>query len=472
MSVTSSGETASARASTSSACVRRCGPDDGIRVPQVNDRPHRRQRARRPQVRDLAAARGTRRRRRRGSRGPVDDLGDLGAGVAELAGTSTPPAYDTASAETYPVEAVGRPHHTRSPGRSPSATYPPAILRTPSSNPRYDRPSRPRRTPRGRRTLRRGAEDGGQRRVETQHVLGRLPPVDLTDSPEARAFRAEVRGWLEDNLGGDFADLQGLGGAGQDHEAHDERLEWNRHLARHRWTCIGWPTVHGGRGLGLTQQVIFHEEYARANAPARGQPPRRGAARTHPDRVRHRRAAGLGSCRRSSRSRSCGARATPSPAPGPTSPTCRPRVGWRTPWVIDGQKVWTSTGPLLRLVLRARPHRARVDAPPRALLPARALDRTASRCVPSSSSPVASEFNEVFFTGARTDADLVVGEPGQGWGVAMGLLGFERGVSSAGPDGRVPLGSWTGWSTWPGPTGATTTRWCATGSPAPTSSWR
>ncbi len=43
-----------------------------------------------------------------------------------------------------------------------------------------------------------------------------------------------------------------------------------------------------------------------------------------------------------------------------------------------------------------------------------------------------SEFNEVFFTGARTAADLVVGEPGQGWGVAMGLLGFERGVSTLG----------------------------------------
>ena len=41
-----------------------------------------------------------------------------------------------------------------------------------------------------------------------------------------------------------------------------------------------------------------------------------------------------------------------------------------------------------------------------------------------------SEFNEVFFTGARTAADLVVGEPGKGWGVAMGLLGFERGVST------------------------------------------
>jgi alkylation response protein AidB-like acyl-CoA dehydrogenase len=43
-----------------------------------------------------------------------------------------------------------------------------------------------------------------------------------------------------------------------------------------------------------------------------------------------------------------------------------------------------------------------------------------------------SEFNEVFFTGAVTDADLVVGEPGRGWGVAMGLLGFERGVSTLG----------------------------------------
>jgi alkylation response protein AidB-like acyl-CoA dehydrogenase len=93
--------------------------------------------------------------------------------------------------------------------------------------------------------------------------------VDLSYSAEDEAFRAELRGWLEEQLTGGWADLKGLGGPGKDHEAIQERLAWNRHLAAHGWTGIGWPTEHGGRGLSLWQQVIFHEEYARADAPAR-----------------------------------------------------------------------------------------------------------------------------------------------------------------------------------------------------------
>jgi alkylation response protein AidB-like acyl-CoA dehydrogenase len=43
-----------------------------------------------------------------------------------------------------------------------------------------------------------------------------------------------------------------------------------------------------------------------------------------------------------------------------------------------------------------------------------------------------SEFNEVFFDGARTGVDNVVGEVGDGWRVALATLAFERGVALLG----------------------------------------
>ena len=88
-------------------------------------------------------------------------------------------------------------------------------------------------------------------------------------TPQDEEFRADVREWLEANLTGPFAGLRGTGGPGREHERPAERLAWNRHLAAAGWTCLGWPAEHGGRGATLAQQVIFHEEYARAGAPAR-----------------------------------------------------------------------------------------------------------------------------------------------------------------------------------------------------------
>ena len=82
-------------------------------------------------------------------------------------------------------------------------------------------------------------------------------------------FRATLREWLADTLSGDFAALRGLGGPGREHEAFDERIEWDRHLAAAGWTCLGWPVEHGGRDASIEERVVFHEEYARAAAPAR-----------------------------------------------------------------------------------------------------------------------------------------------------------------------------------------------------------
>jgi alkylation response protein AidB-like acyl-CoA dehydrogenase len=262
--------------------------------------------------------------------------------------------------------------------------------------------------------------------------------VDLTDSSEDKAFRAEVRTWLEDNLVGDFAALKGLGGSGKDLEAHDERLAWDRHLAAHGWTCIGWPVEHGGRGLSLAQQVIFHEEYARANAPSRvnhlgeellgptliafGTPEQQARFLPGIRAVEELWCQGYSEPGAGSDLANVQTKARLEPAD-----RAQPRS-----WVIDGQKVWTSLAQFsdwIFVLARTEPGSQRHHGLSFLLVPTR-QDGVEIRGIEQLTG--GAEFNEVFFTGARTDADLVVGEPGQGWAVAMGLLGFERGVSTLG----------------------------------------
>ncbi|MBB3044996.1 acyl-CoA dehydrogenase family protein [Nocardioides soli] len=253
--------------------------------------------------------------------------------------------------------------------------------------------------------------------------------MDLTYSDEDQAFRAEVRDWLEEHLTGEWAALRGLGGAGRDHEAHDERVAWNRLLAEHGWTCVGWPQEYGGRGLSLTQQVIFHEEYAKADAPVR---------------VNHLGEELLGPTLMAFGTPAQQERFLPRIvavdelwAQGYSEPdagsdlanvqTKARRDG--DDWVIDGQKVWTSNAHFSQwafVVCRTEPGSQRHHGLSFLLVP---LDQSGVEVRPIEQLTGGSEFNEVFFTGARTDADLVVGAPGEGWRVAMALLGFERGVS-------------------------------------------
>ena len=101
-------------------------------------------------------------------------------------------------------------------------------------------------------------------------------------------------------------------------------------------------------------------------------------------------------------------------------------------WIINGQKVWTSLAHWAQwifVVARSEKGSKRHAGLSYLLVP---LDQPGVEIRPIIQLTGDSEFNEVFFTDARTDAGLVVGEPGDGWRVAMGTLAFERGVSTLG----------------------------------------
>jgi alkylation response protein AidB-like acyl-CoA dehydrogenase len=253
-------------------------------------------------------------------------------------------------------------------------------------------------------------------------------PVDAADV----AFRDEVRTWLADNLTGEFADLRGLGGPGREDLDFEARLRWNRHLAEHGWTCVGWPVELGGRGLTMSQQVIFHEEYARSNAPGRinhfGEEllgPTLIAFGTDEQKARF-----LPKIR-AVEELWCQGYSEPG-AGSDLANVATKAVRDGDEWVIDGQKIWTSSAQVadwIFVVCRTVPGSARHEGLSFLLVP---MDQPGIEVRPIKQLTGGAEFNEVFFTGARTAADLIVGEPGDGWKVAMGLLGFERGVSTLG----------------------------------------
>ena len=251
---------------------------------------------------------------------------------------------------------------------------------------------------------------------------------------EVQEFRAEVRDWLAENLVGDYAALKGLGGPGREHEAFEERLAWNRHLAAAGLTCLGWPTEHGGRGLSVAHRVAFYEEYAKADAP---------------DKVNHLGEELLGPTLIAYGTAEQQQRFLPKildvtelwsqgySEPGAGSDlanvaTTATLDDEAQQWVINGQKVWTSLAHWAQwcfVVARTEKGSKRHAGLSYLLVP---LEQPGVQIRPIIQLTGDSEFNEVFFDDARTDADLVVGEPGDGWRVAMGTLTFERGVSTLG----------------------------------------
>jgi alkylation response protein AidB-like acyl-CoA dehydrogenase len=252
-------------------------------------------------------------------------------------------------------------------------------------------------------------------------------------SESDESFRRELAAWLANNLSGEFEELRGRGGPGDEHAFIEERKAWERRLGEAGWIGLGWPEELGGRGLPLSQQVIFYEEYARAGGP--GRLGHIGEGLLGPtliafgsDEQKRRFLPGI------LRGEEIWCQGYSEPGAGSDLANVQARAVLEgEEWVITGQKVWTSWAQwadwcfaLCRTDPDATPKHRGISY---LLVPMR---REGIEIRPIVQITGDSEFSEVFFNGARTAKENVVGQVNGGWKVAMGTLAFERGASTLG----------------------------------------
>ncbi len=256
--------------------------------------------------------------------------------------------------------------------------------------------------------------------------------MKLTLDRELEGFRAEARRWLSGSLTGEFAALVGRGGPGDEDALFDLRLAWERKMGSEGWACLGWPREHGGQGASLQEQVVFLEEYVRARAP--GRLGHIGEGLIGPTIIQF----GTDAQKRRFlapivRGEELWCQGYSEPNAGSDLANVQTRaVLAGGEWIVTGQKIWTSHAHhadwcfvLCRTDASAPKHKGLSYL----LVPMR---QTGVVCRPIRQMTGTCEFNEVFFDGARTPADNVVGETNGGWSVAMATLAFERGASTLG----------------------------------------
>ncbi|MFP6565012.1 MAG: acyl-CoA dehydrogenase family protein [Myxococcota bacterium] len=252
-------------------------------------------------------------------------------------------------------------------------------------------------------------------------------------SEEDEGFRREIVDWLEGEFSGDFREVRGRGGPGDEHSMLDERRAFEKRLGEAGWTCVGWPVEYGGRGLSLERQVIFHEEYARAGGP--GRLGHIGEGLLGPTLIafgneeqKQRFLPGI------VRGEEIWCQGYSEPNAGSDLANVQTRATLEDgEWVIEGQKVWTSWAEwsdwcfvLCRTDPDAEPKHRGISY---LLVPMRQEGIETRPIVQITGD---SEFSEVFYQGARTAEENVVGGVNGGWKVAMGTLAFERGASTLG----------------------------------------
>ncbi len=267
----------------------------------------------------------------------------------------------------------------------------------------------------------------GQRLVATGPVAA---DAAAADDP----FRRQVAAWMEEKLAGEYEPLRFRGGAGDGDALPELRKRWEQELAAGGWTGLGWPEAVGGRNLSVADQVVFHEEYARAGGPGRlghvGEGligPTLIAFGSEEQKARHLPGILDGT--------TFWGQGYSEPGAGSDLANVRTRARLDPQtgdWLVSGQKIWTSLAHLSDWIfVLARSEEGSVGRSGLIflLLP---LRQPGIAIHPIRQINGGVEFNSVFFDEARASAADVVGEPGEGWKIAMALLGFERGISTLG----------------------------------------
>ncbi|MDX3646298.1 acyl-CoA dehydrogenase family protein [Streptomyces sp. MB09-02B] len=240
--------------------------------------------------------------------------------------------------------------------------------------------------------------------------------MDFGFGDEDEAFRAEARAWLGAHAG-----------------VGEDRRAWERTLGAAGWIGLGWSEGgYGNRTATLVQQVVWAEEYARADVPARSG--HIGEKLLAPTLI------AFGGEEQKRRFLPAIARGDELWCQGYSEPGAGSDLaGVRTKaeraedgsYRITGQKIWTSLAheaDWCFVLARTEAGSERHHGLSLLLVPMDQPGRIEVR--PIRQMTGTSEFNEVFFDGAHARAEHVVGGEGNGWRVAMGLLGFERGVST------------------------------------------
>ena len=257
--------------------------------------------------------------------------------------------------------------------------------------------------------------------------------MKLGFSPAEEEFRAECADWLQGQMAGEFKDIKGITTLTAKAE---RRKEWEQQLGAHRWSCIGWPEKWGGRGATLAQQVIFAEEYARAGVPGRVN--HIGVELAGPtiltfgtDEQKQRFLPGIAS----GNTIFCQGFSEPNAGSDLASVRTKGRLegeSGQEEWVVNGQKIWTSLAHISDWIFVVTRTEEGSQGPKGLTFLMMDMRQPGIEVRPIVQINGDAEFNETFFTDARCPQDSLIGGVGDGWKIAMGLLAFERGVSTLG----------------------------------------